>query len=484
MPRRTPCADSASWWTRPMREDDGLTDLVVVGAGVAGLTAALTAAAGGACVTVLSKGPLDVSASWLAQGGVAAVQGPDDAPELHVRDTLEAGRGLCRRSAVDVLVHESPDRMAELRAMGVPFDDDLALEGGHSRRRIAHVAGAETGQAITAALLGQARQQPGITFRERTRVRALAPGTGVVTDDGLVGAPRIVLATGGYAALWSRTTNPRGSVGEGLIQAWAIGATLADLEFVQFHPTVLARSSLLLSEALRGEGAHLLDGAGERFVDELAPRDVVARAVGARDTALLDLRPVPQERFRTLMGRIEEEGYHPATDPVPISPAAHFTVGGIRTDLHGRTDVPGLYAAGECACTGLHGANRLASNSLAECLVFGRRVALAALDDPIPTARDADTMLAITTTAIGRELTEDDRDAMWHDVGLTRHATGLARQARSEVPLARLVAASALAREESRGGHYRSDFPESDPTLDGRHGVITGDTGPVLEAWE
>jgi L-aspartate oxidase len=459
-------------------------DLAVVGAGVAGLSAALTAAARGARVLVLSKGPLDVSASWLAQGGVAAVQGADDSPELHLRDTLEAGRGICRRSAVEVLVHESPERVAELRAMGVPFDDDLALEGGHSRRRIAHVAGAETGHAITAALLERAQGDHGITIRERTRVLALVPGSGVATDAGLVAAPRIIVATGGYAALWSRTTNPCGSVGEGLVLAWAMGAALADLEFVQFHPTVLARSSLLLSEALRGEGAHLLDESGERFIDELAPRDVVARAVGAHETAVLDLRPVPQGRFRTLMGRLEAEGYDPATRPVPISPAAHFTVGGIRTDLHGRTDVAGVYAAGECACTGLHGANRLASNSLAECLVFGRRAALAALADATPPPADVARSSAIAAAAVGRGLTDEDREAVWRDIGLTRDATGLSRHTTSEAPLVRLIAASALSRCESRGGHYRSDAPDLDPAYDRRHTVVTGDAGPRLEVWE
>jgi L-aspartate oxidase len=472
----------------PMATHD--VDLVVVGAGVAGLTAALVAADLGARVVVLSKGPLDVSASSLAQGGVAAVQDAEDAPEIHVRDTLEAGRGLCRRSAVEVVVHESPARVDELRALGVPFDDDLALEGGHSRRRIAHVAGAETGQAITAALLERAHGHPGVELRERTHVRALVPGVGVIVDTGtdadawLIATPRTILATGGYAALWSRTTNPAGSVGEGLVQAWAVGAALADLEFVQFHPTVLARSSLLLSEALRGEGAHLLDGAGERFVVELAPRDVVARAVGARDTTLLDLRPIPRERFSALMGRIEAAGYHPANDPVPISPAAHFTVGGIRTDLHGRTDVPGLYAAGECACTGLHGANRLASNSLAECLVFGRRAALAALADPLPPTADPEVARTTTEVATGPALTDDDRAALWADVGLTRDAAGLARQAASPVSLVRLVAASALARQESRGGHFRSDFPERDDSLDGWHAVIRGTATPALEAWE
>ncbi|MBX3031099.1 MAG: FAD-dependent oxidoreductase [Chloroflexi bacterium] len=462
-------------------------DLLVVGAGVAGLTAALTAADQGARVTILSKGPLDISASFLAQGGVAAVQDPADDPMLHLQDTLEAGRGTCRPSAVEVLVAEAPDRVAELRAMGVPFDADLALEGGHSRRRIAHVAGAETGRAITAALLERVLAHPAIAVMERTHVEHLLPGIGVITDRGELRAPRTILATGGYAALWSRTTNPAGSVGEGIVQAWAVGADLADLELVQFHPTVVAESSMLLSEALRGEGAWLVDEDGARFTDELAPRDVVARAVGARSTALLDLRPVDQDRFRSLMGRLEAAGYHPASEPVPVSPAAHFTVGGIVTDLHGRTTVPGLYAAGECATTGLHGANRLASNSLAECLVFGRRAALAACADPrseaTTTPSTARTVVPASMSDTDLALDAHDREALWRDAGLIRDADGLARLMGARQPLVRLIARSAAARTESRGGHYRSDHPTIDPALDGRHVVIRGEAAPVLETW-
>ncbi len=463
--------------SRPMPD----ADLLVVGAGVAGLTAALTAADRGSRVTILSKGPLDISSSFLAQGGVAAVQDLSDSADLHLADTLEAGRGSCRRSAVEVLVEEAPARVAELRAMGVPFDDDLALEGGHSRRRIAHVAGAETGRAITAALLERVLAHPSIEVVERTHVTALLPGVGVVTDRGESRASRTILATGGYAALWSRTTNPAGSVGEGIVQAWAVGADLADLELVQFHPTVLATSSLLLSEALRGEGAWLVDGDGARFTDELAPRDVVARAVGARATALLDLRPVDQDRFRPLMGRLEAAGYHPASEPVPVSPAAHFTVGGIVTDLDGRTTVAGLYAAGECATTGLHGANRLASNSLAECLVFGRRAAIAASTDPVPS--DIPTLQRPLGRPADPALDLADRESLWRDAGLLRDAEGLARLADSDQPLVRLIARSAAARTESRGGHFRVDHPTTDPEMDGLHTVIRGETPPTLEAW-
>lgn len=457
-------------------------DLVVVGAGVAGLTAALTAAAAGARVQLLTKGPLSASASHLAQGGVAAAVGAGDSPELHRRDTLVAGRGLCRETAVTVLTHEAPDRIADLRALGVPFASDLGLEGGHSRRRIVHVDGADTGRRILETLLRRVTGSPIIEVAEGERVLAVRPGSGVVTDRRIVSARAVVLATGGYAALWSRTTGPRGSVGEGIDLAYRAGAAVADLEFVQFHPTVLDGTGLLLSEALRGEGAQLVDAEGLRFTDELAPRDVVARAVGARGTALLDLRPIDRSRFLSLMRRIAAAGHDPGGSALPVSPAAHFTMGGIATDLDGRTDVPGLYAAGECACTGVHGANRLASNSLLECLVFGRRAALAALSDPVARPLDPthDPMVAAEAPP---EPTDDERRALWCHAGLVREAAGLGRLRSSRIILVRLLAAAALARQESRGGHFRTDFPGPDPALDGFHTVIRQGSPPVMERW-
>jgi L-aspartate oxidase len=252
---------------------------------------------------------------------------------------------------------------------------------------------------------------------------------------------------------------------------------VADLEFVQFHPTVLASNGLLLSEALRGEGALLLDEEGERFTDELAPRDVVARAVGARGTALLDLRPVDRDRFPALMRKIVREGFDPDAAPVPVAPAAHYTIGGIVTDLDGRTGVPGLYAAGECASTGVHGANRLASNSLLECLVFGRRAALAALGEPAPATRPEQ-----VTQCYLPSVTPALREEMWREAGLVRDAAGLERLRAAPNLLARLVADSALFRAESRGAHFRADLPREDPAFAG-HVVIRPGCEPVLEQW-
>ena len=324
--------------------------------------------------------------------------------------------------------------------------------------------------------------EPAIEVREGRRVTTLLVDgdrvTGVGLDDGTaVGARAVVLASGGGAALYSRTTNPPGSWGSGLLLARSAGADLADLEFVQFHPTavtgIAGREGFLITEAIRGEGATLHGPDGERFVDELAPRDAVARAIFRlmRDTGAghvgLDMRHVDPMRFPNVVDVLREAGLDPVTQLVPVAPASHYVMGGVVTDLDGSTGVPGLYAVGEVACTGLHGANRLASNSLSECFVFGRRAALAGLDEPVAGAREG--------TAAGpppEAPTRATREAMWRLAGLERSAADLEELGRDPHPLARMVAECALRREETRGGHARTEFPQSDGGLDFRHSVI------------
>jgi L-aspartate oxidase len=288
-----------------------------------------------------------------------------------------------------------------------------------------------------------------------------------------------LLATGGAGMVFSQTTNPPVATGDGVALAYHAGARVADLEFVQFHPTALAGQSLLLSEALRGAGAKLIDEGGQRFTDELAPRDVVARAIDERGTALLDLRAIDRRPYAGLMDAIEDAGFDPAVEPIPVTPAAHYTMGGIVTDLDGRSEVAGLYAAGECACTGVHGANRLASNSLLECLVFGARAARSSavepelpglLPAPPPPVRDA-------------PLSARLRRAVWQDAGLLRDADGLSRLRRSSRLLVHLLAGSALARTESRGGHFRTDYPVESEAF-ATHTVLRPGQEPVFERWQ
>jgi L-aspartate oxidase len=465
----------------PEPRSEPVVDLLVVGGGVAGLFAALCAASEGN-VLVLAKGPLLASTSSLAQGGIAAAVGTDDSATLHAEDTLRTGRGLSRPSAVAALTGEASARIRDLVELGVAFDDDLGLEGGHARRRVVHAGGAATGDHVARALAERVLAHPKIRVAEGERMRAIWRSgercVGVVTERRAVRARATLLATGGAAALWSRTTNPPGAVGDGIAAAYRAGAAVADLEFTQFHPTTLVDSSLLLSEALRGEGALLLDEHGERFTDELAPRDVVAREIAARGTALLDLRLIDRARFPGLMGSLAEKGYDPAATPIPVAPAAHYTVGGILTDLDGRSEVAGLYAAGECAATGVHGANRLASNSLLECLVFGRRAALAALAEPglpayVPSPPEISASEPVTQTLRGR---------LWTDCGVVRDGAGLERLMRSPHLLTRLIAQSALVREESRGSHFRADFPHESKVF-ARHVVLRPGSEPALETW-
>ena len=472
----------------------------MIGGGAAGLYAALTAAEQGASVTLVSRKTLSDSSSYWAQGGLAAAVGSDDEPSIHVEDTLRAGRDTCRRSAAELLADEAPAAVAELERRGVEFDREpsgdlaLALEGGHSRRRIVHAGGAGTGRWITERLAELTAAEERIELLESSSAIALWSDRsrcfGAVLEDGPLRATTTILSTGGAAALWRRTTNPRGAVGAGLVMAAEAGAELADLEFCQFHPTALTApgsdyDGMLVTEAVRGEGATLTDIEGKRFTDELAPRDEVTVAILEQiertesSHVNLDLRTLDRERFPNIFDGLSKAGIDAERQPIPVLPAAHYAIGGVATDLQGRSTLPGLYAIGECASTGLHGANRLASNSLTECIVLGGRAAeSAARESGDRTDAPAPPGWRFTPPS------EQTRDAVWECAGPLRSASDLERLLDDPYPLAAEIARFALMREESRGCHRRTDFPESDRANDLQHAVRDAEGELRWDSWE
>jgi L-aspartate oxidase len=508
LPRRLRAPEPG--WAEP-------TDVVVIGSGVAGLTAALHLREAGLHVTVVTKVNIDDGSTRWAQGGIAAVLDPLDTPEAHASDTLVAGVGLGDPAAVDLLVREGPARVRELMRWGADFDRYpdgslmLTREGGHHANRIVHAGGDATGAEVQRALHAAVRRDPWIRLVEHALVLDLlrAPdgracgvtlhvlGEGAEDGVGAVLARAVVLATGGMGQVYASTTNPAVSTGDGVALALRAGAAVTDLEFVQFHPTALMVSPTqlgqrpLVSEALRGEGAYLVDGDGKRFMvgqhelAELAPRDVVAKGIHREllatgtDHVWLDARHVPDmvHRFPTITASCLAAGVDPTVDLIPVAPAAHYASGGVRTDLHGRSSIPGLYACGEVACTGVHGANRLASNSLLEGLVFARRIAedvasgLPGQADPQPST--------VAGAVVRADIRLPLQQAMTSGAGVLRSAVSLAGttdalagmaaagdrantaswEAANLLTVASALVAAATLREETRGCHWREDFP-------------------------
>ncbi|MEO6050170.1 MAG: L-aspartate oxidase [Pyrinomonadaceae bacterium] len=493
------------------------TDFIVIGSGVAGLRAAIELAVSGASVTVLTKDKASESNTEYAQGGVAVVLSDDDNAELHEGDTLIAGAGLCDTQAVETLVTEGTKYIKQLIEWGTEFDREggklvFTQEAAHSRRRIIHAHGDSTGAEFVRALIARAGQEKTINLTPFANTESLIVRdgrcVGVRFLDPVLRAPRaihakaVIMCTGGAGQLYLHSTNPPVATGDGMAMAYFAGAEMADMEFIQFHPTALSLEKaprFLLSEAMRGEGGILKNKYGERFMSryderaELAPRDIVARSIVAEmrrtgtRTVFLDMTALDedflQHRFPKIYETCKFYGLNIAKDMLPVSPASHYCMGGIRTDLWGRSTVPGLYAAGEVTCTGVHGANRLASNSLLEGLVFGARAGEAVVKDSsefrvssseLP-EKEHGTRNSELGTAISTAVKKRIKRVMWERVGIVRDRDSLVRaleefdqiaagnlstSSRNFATLARLVAAAALWREESRGGHFRTDFPE------------------------
>ncbi len=493
------------------------TDYIVIGSGIAGLRASIELASSGARVSVLTKDKASESNTEYAQGGVAVVLSDDDNAELHEGDTLIAGAGLCDPEAVEILVAEGTRYIRELIDWGTEFDREggrlvFTQEAAHSRRRILHAHGDSTGAELVRALIARAGREKTINLTPFAQTESLIVRdgrcVGVRFLDPVLRAPReiiaksVIMCTGGAGQLYLHTTNPPVATGDGMAMAYFAGAEMADMEFIQFHPTALdlkGAPRFLLSEAMRGEGGLLRNKFGERFMPqyderaELAPRDIVSRSIvaemrrtGTRNV-YLDMRQLKEaflkERFPKIHETCKMFGLDISRDLLPISPASHYCMGGIRTDLWGRSSLPGLYAAGEVSCTGVHGANRLASNSLLEGLVFGARAGAAALRDDFGNrstkgiAEDFPPSQSVSSRhRLSTPVRKRIKRVMWERVGILRSresleraisefeqiaAGNLSHASRNFVTLAKLVAEAALWREESRGGHYRTDFPKS-----------------------
>lgn len=488
-------------------------DLIIVGSGLAGLYSAWCASKTKR-VAVITKSTLELSNSSWAQGGIAAAIGDDDSPQFHFEDTLRTGCGLCNPKAVEILVNEGRERVLELIRLGMPFDKQdghiaLGLEGGHSRRRILHSGGDVTGRETVRFTSKLLANNPNITFFENTLVYKILKKEntcrGVLAynwqkQECLTLNGPVLLATGGGSAIYSRTTNPHTAVGEGLSMAFDAGAGLESMEFIQFHPTAFysgGNNTFLISEAVRGEGAYIINQEGRRFVKdlhpmaELAPRDIVSKMIfneietSGHPNVYLDLRHLDALKMKSRFSNIAAEAakYHVdiTTDLVPIAPAAHYMIGGVKTTVDGETNIPGLFAVGEIASTGIHGANRLASNSLLECLVFAHRAVKACQFMGEVEKQEGKFFIDKKTEAESLAYKNEISEVMTECVGIVRNEASLKKaqqfispmldfdpeeyfssRARSLQQVASFITNAALSRCESRGCHYRSDFPEAD----------------------